>query len=36
MRVYFAKLRRNWHALMCVEKQTMQDLQREKFVRSST
>jgi hypothetical protein len=28
-RVYYAKLRRNWNASMCVEKQTMQHLQRE-------
>jgi hypothetical protein len=35
-RVYSTKLRRNWNASMCVEKQTMQDLQRKRFVRSST
>ncbi len=35
-RVYSTKLRRNWNASMCVEKQTMQDLQRERSIRSST
>ncbi len=35
-RVYFAKLKRNWNASMCVEKQKIQDLQREKSIWSST
>jgi hypothetical protein len=35
-KVYSAKLRRNWNASMCVEKETMQDLQRKRSIRSST
>jgi uncharacterized pyridoxamine 5'-phosphate oxidase family protein len=35
-KVYFAKLRRNWNVSMCIEKQTMQDFQKERSIRSST
>jgi hypothetical protein len=33
---YYEKLRKNWNASMCVDKQTMQDLQRERSIKSST
>jgi hypothetical protein len=35
-KVYSTKLKRNWNASMCVKKQTMQDLQKETSIRSST